>query len=94
MRQDQLLNAMRVAINERVEQTARQRGYNGAESLASYVNSGVPQWASEAQVFIAWRDQVWSEALAMMAQVEAGNIPIPTMSQALASIPEITWPEA
>lgn len=93
MKQTQLINAMRVAINERVEQAARERGYNGAESLASYINSGVPTWASEAQVFVAWRDQVWVETLEMMAKVESGEIPIPTMSQALNSIPPINWPE-
>lgn len=91
--QQQRLNAIRVAINEQVEKTAREKGYNGSESLVSYVNSGVPAWASEAQVFITWRDQVWSEVLTMLSEVEAGNEPMPSMSQALASVPPINWPE-
>lgn len=93
MNQQEILNTIPVVINELVEQVARERGYNGEESLASYINSNVSTWTEEDQVFVVWLDQVQVESLGMMSEVEAGNIPIHTMSQTLGSILPIQWPE-
>lgn len=81
------------AIDNYVEESAKGRSYNGAAHLAGYAASTVPQWAAEAQAFVAWRDQVWQAAFAMLAQVEAGAIPSPTPAEAVAAMPAITWPE-
>ena len=47
------------AIDAHVEAQAQAMDYNGAAHLASYVASGVAEWAAEAQAFVAWRDAVW-----------------------------------
>ncbi len=54
--------AIAAAIDARIEAQARALGYNSAAHIAGYVNSTVPQWAAEAQAFVAWRDAVWLAA--------------------------------
>lgn len=88
----QLLASMTAAIDAHVDDVARSRSYSGAVSLASYVASTNATWAAEAQAFVAWRDAVWSFALAELARVEAGEIQPPALADLIASLPVITWP--
>lgn len=81
------------AIDAHVEAIAQSRSYNSAAHLAGYATSTVPQWAAEAATFIAWRDQVWQAAYAMLAEVEAGTIPAPTPADTVAALPAISWPD-
>lgn len=81
------------AIEGHVDAVARERAYSGAVSLAIYVGSGVPQWAAEAAVFVAWRDAVWLYAYAEMDKVLSAQRPQPTIPELIAELPEITWPE-
>ena len=39
---------------------ARERGYDNGLLVASYVGSSDAKWATEAQAFVAWRDQIWT----------------------------------
>ncbi|GGL91524.1 hypothetical protein GCM10011534_12130 [Pseudooceanicola nanhaiensis] len=85
--------AVTAAIDAHVEATARSRNYNSAAALAGYVASTVGPWAAEAQAFVAWRDSVWQAAFAMLADVQAGERAAPSPAEAVAEIPDITWPE-
>jgi hypothetical protein len=81
------------AIRNHVDAVAQAKNYDNAWSLAGYVSSTIPEWAEQAQVFVAWRDQVWSFALAEFAEIQAGTKPVPTIAELVASLPEIEWPE-
>jgi hypothetical protein len=85
--------AYSAAITAHLEATARSRAYDSALSLASYVASSVPGWAAEANAFVAWRDAVWTYALAEMAAVQEGARAAPTIEALLAELPVITWPD-
>lgn len=85
--------ALAAAVQAHVQATARARGYDGAESCASYALSGNPVWAAEAGAFMAWRDAVWASALATLAAVEAGAEAVPTVDALIAGLPVIAWPE-
>lgn len=74
------------AIDAFVETQARRLGYNSAAHCASYVASTVPDWAAEAQAFVAWRDAVWLAAFTHAAAVETGEAPA-TLDAALAALP-------
>ncbi|MGD9921441.1 MAG: hypothetical protein AB7V13_08345 [Pseudorhodoplanes sp.] len=81
------------AIERHVDSVAAQRGYSSAVSLASYVASSVPQWAAEAEVFVAWRDAVWVYALAELAKVMAAERSAPETAEAfITELPSIAWP--
>lgn len=63
-------------VEAHVEAQARALNYGSGAQLASYLDSGVPQWAAEARAFVAWRDRVWSAALAALHEArEAGSLP-------------------
>ncbi len=75
------------AVDDHVEATARSKGYNGAAHCASYANSTVPDWASEAIIFIGWRDLVW---LYVLNEFNSGKIPN-NVEDVIQALPKITW---
>ena len=97
MRQAEAMQAAvatyRKAIQVLIDGKAQEKQYDDGNSLASYVNSTVPEWAIEAQTFVAWRDQVWACALAELAKVQSGERPQPSVEDFLAELPAFGWPE-
>ena len=86
---EQMQAAYTAAIEAHVEATARARGYTSAVSCATYAASTIPAWQAEGAAFVAWRDDVWTAALAMLAAVQAGGA-IP--ESPIAGLPEMVWP--
>ena len=83
------------AIDAHVEAVAVSWQFNSAATLASYVTSTVPQWRAEAKAFIPWRDAVWISAIETLAQVTAGEEPIPESPAAfISTLPVVVRPEA
>ena len=82
------------AIEAHVDATAQARSYASAVSCASYATSAHPVWGEEARAFVAWRDAVWEDAFALLADVEAGVSPQPTIADVIAVLPPMIWPEA
>ncbi|OOO22689.1 hypothetical protein [Agrobacterium pusense] len=82
------------AIQNVVDSTAREKQFRDGVTLASYTSSTKPNWASEAQAFVAWRDNVWSYAYGELAKVQAGQREQPTVEQFLTEITPIAWPVA
>lgn len=86
------LGDFQYAIQAHVDAVAVAKLYNDGNALAGYVNSTVPQWASEAQTFVAWRDAVWVYAYAELDKVQNGGRPAPTVEAFVVELPEIEWP--
>ena len=87
-----LVVAMQNAIDAYVENTAKARGYNSAAHAATYISSTIPEWAKEAQAFVAWRDSVWMQVFRLFGEVEAGNRRPPTSAEEiLVTLPQINW---
>ncbi|MBT9373130.1 hypothetical protein [Rhizobium sp. CSW-27] len=84
----------RLAIQAVLDQAAQARRYDSGNSLASYAASTNPQWSSEAQAFIRWRDQVWAYAYAELGKVEAGEREQPGILEFLQELPAVAWPAA
>jgi hypothetical protein len=79
------------AIQEVVDATANGKLFRDGVTLASYVSSTNPQWATEAQAFVAWRDAVWGYAYAELEKVTTGQRSQPTVDEFVAELPVITW---
>ena len=89
--------ALSAAVQAMLERTAASRGYGDSQtaatvSIATYDNDLNPVFAAEAAVFKAFRSAVWTSCYAIMAQVVAGQRPIPTEAELLSELPVITWP--
>lgn len=80
------------AIQTKIDAVAQSKNYADGTAFAGYVNSNVPQWKTEAQAFIAWRDAVWIYAYAELAKALAGQREIPTVDAFLTELPTVpTW---
>lgn len=87
-----IMDTYRRAIDAHVEAQAAAWNYNSAGTLATYIASTNPQWAAEAAAFVAWRDQVWVEALTLFASVQ-GGAPLPESPAAfIATLPALIHP--
>lgn len=83
----------RLAIQSHIDAKAQERGYDGGQTIATYVASTVEPWAAEAQAFVAWRDAVWVYAYSELAKVENGEREPPTPEDFCIELPALTWPE-
>lgn len=84
----------RAAIQSLIDAKAQEKQYDSGATLASYVNSTIPQWSTEATAFVAWRDQVWAYALAELDKVQSGEREQPSVEAFLAELPVLEWPVA
>lgn len=86
------MTAFQTAIQTHVDAAAVSRRYNDGNALAGYVASTNPDWAVEAQAFVAWRDQVWIYSYAELDKVMAGQREQPTEAEFIGELPVIEWP--
>lgn len=79
----------KTAVQAHLDAAAQARLYADGNSLATYTASTNPQWAAEAQAFVAWRDAVWQQVYGMWASPPD---PVPTPAEVVAGLPVIEWP--
>jgi hypothetical protein len=81
------------AIQAELDRQALAKGYDSIISACSYAAQpeGAP-FQSEGAAFLNWRSAVWSHAYSVLADVEAGNIPMPTPEEAVAQMPALVLP--
>lgn len=75
------------AIQALIDTTAKSKGYASGIALAGYSTSTIPQWADEANAFIAWRDNVWVHAFTELAKVQEGEREQPSIREFIAELP-------
>ncbi|NTJ46507.1 hypothetical protein G6K93_05700 [Agrobacterium rhizogenes] len=83
------------SIAAMMDAKAKERRYENALSIATYVGSANAQWAAEAQVFVVWRDQVWGYCYAELDKVQNGEREQPSVSDFLTELETqfpMTWP--
>lgn len=88
------VDVYRLEIQTMIDGKAKERQYDSGAALASYVNSTVELWATEAQAFVAWRDAVWIYALTELDKVHRGERDQPSVEDFLAELPVFEWPDA
>jgi len=86
-----LLAGFRAAVQDHLDAKARERQYDNGHTLASYVTSTNATWAAEAQAFVAWRDAVWTYALAELDRVQGKEREVPTVDAFIAELPSLEW---
>jgi len=80
------------AIQARLDAFARTRGYDGILSACTYVTSTVMKFAAEGQYCVEARDTTWATAYSILADVESGERPMPTIEDVFAELPVLEWP--
>lgn len=81
------------AIQKRLDDFARTRNYDGILSAATYATSATPKFAAEGQYAVEARDATWAKGGEILAAVEAGTRPLPTLEALAAELPALAWPQ-
>lgn len=82
------------AIQARLDDFARTRGYGSILAACSYATSTVPRFLLEGQYCVGLRDQTWVQCYAILDAVQAGEREIPSLDELLAELPVPQWPAA
>ena len=80
-------------VQQHLDTFARTRNYDNILSAATYETSTVPKFKVEGQYAVEARDATWAKCYVVLAEVEAGTRPMPTLEELLAELPELVWPD-
>lgn len=80
-------------IQQRLDEFARTRNYDGILSACTYANSKIPVFATEGQFCTDLRDSTWAAMYQIYGEVQAGlRIPPTTYEEVEALLPALVWP--
>lgn len=89
---DRVIELAKQHVQDLLDGFARQKGYDHLERAINYMNSSVPEYAADAQIANAKRDQTWPALYTYLNEILAGTKPIPTrVSDIEAVMPELVW---
>lgn len=90
---EQIIAQYTYGVQQHLDTFAQTRNYDGILSVASYSTSTVPKFAAEGQYAVEARDATWAKCYEIMAAVEAGSRPMPTLDELLSELPKLVWPQ-
>lgn len=79
------------AVQKRLDDFARSHNYDGILSLCTYATDPSPRFALEGQRGVDLRSSTWAACYQIMADVEAGKRPIPTIDEFINELPPLSW---
>jgi hypothetical protein len=82
------------ALQAHIDAVAHAKDYDSGISLAGYKGSPVAEYADDAAAFLAWRDPLWPFVFQIMAGVQTGVIPQPSIAELIAMLPAPPWAPA
>lgn len=89
---EQIIAQYTAGVQQHLDTFARTRSYDDILSAATYATSQVPKFKTEGQYAVEARDATWAKCYEILAAVEAGSRPMPTLDELLAELPVLTWP--
>ena len=91
---EQLQGHFVAAIQQRLDDFARARNYDGILSACTYATSSVPRFLAEGMRAVELRDQTWAAAYAILEEVQAGQRAMPaSLADIEADLPQLEWPQ-
>jgi hypothetical protein len=76
-----------VVLQDAMDEMARAHGYDDIKTAITYRGDPNPKFAAEAEGFFMWRSAVWTQAYALLAQIQQGLAQFPTVQEAIAMMP-------
>lgn len=91
--QRKLTSSIVEQTQNRLDDFARTRSYDGILSACTYATSSVPKFQAEGQYCVVARDETWATLYTILAEVEAGVYPMPTsFADIEPELPALVWP--
>lgn len=88
---DQVFIRLQAVVQQRLDSWAKERGYESILSLCTYATSTVAKFQAEGQRGVEVRDACWQFGYQLLADVQAGEAPIPTDEELLQMLPPMEW---
>lgn len=90
----QLLNSVVMQTQQRLDDFAATRNYDGILSACTYATSVIPKFSVEGQYCVAQRDATWAVLYQIMAEVEASTRTLPSgYAEIEPLLPPLEWPQ-
>ncbi len=90
---EQIIAQYDAAVQQRLNDFAKTRNYTNILSAATYATSTVPKFKAEGQYAVEARDATWAKYYEVLAAVQTGARPMPTIEELIAEMPVLTWPD-
>jgi len=90
----QLMASAAAAIQAHLDAVAGERRYDNIQTAVSYRDDPNPLFSAEGQAAFLWRSSVWTAALVILTEVEAGERPAPDDADLIAALPAMVWPSS
>lgn len=90
---EELIAAVTFAVQQRLDDFARTRNYDGILSACTYATSTVPKFMAEGQYAVEARDATWAACYAIMGAVQQSERVMPTVEQVVGELPPLEWPQ-
>lgn len=92
--EDQIQASFVQSIQRRLDDFARTRNYDSVLSACTYATSSVAKFRAEGQCAVDLRDQTWAAAYEILAEVLAGQRPMPaSLADIEGDLPALEWPQ-
>jgi len=79
---------MEDAVQSHLDATASKAGYDNIYTACTYAEEpAVPKFENEGKALRAWRSLVWAYCHQVLADVEGGKRPVPTISGLIGELP-------
>lgn len=88
---EQRIREIQNAVQNVLDSKAQEKLYDNGFAIASYASSTKERYRTEAQTFIAWRDNVWDKCYEILNLFETGEIEMPTVEYVLERLPTLEW---
>lgn len=90
---ERLMQSIVDATQQRLDDFARTRNYDGILSLCTYATSANPKFKQEGLYGVEVRDSTWAKLYEILAEVESGVRPIPSgYAEIESELPQLAWP--
>lgn len=90
---EQIIAQYTAGVQQHLDNFARTRNYDGILSAVTYATSQELKFKTEGQYAVGARDATWAKCYEILAAVETGSRPMPTLDGLLAELPVLVWPQ-
>ncbi len=88
-----LINSYVSAVQTLLDDKAKTKGYDSIFTACSYADEdAVLKFQLEGKAFRVWRSCVWEKCYAVLADVEQGKLPMPSIAELIIMLPTYAGP--
>lgn len=85
---EEITKSLTYKVQQHLDKEAQKLGYDNIISACSYAaGTTTNKYKTDGISFLNWRSNVWDYCYALLVQVQAGTVPIPTQEELIQGLP-------